>query len=303
MMIPSCLNIRSGVFISVLTGMFICAASGATSGIVTVDLFVRPGVLHTFVGRDLPALCFTQDSLGPTVLPAPILTLDAGDDLEITLHNQDDQPHGFEVVGLGGGDSLVLPGAAQTFSFAFPESGTWLYRDPVNYPVNQGLGLAGAIEVVDVSAGFDNEFLWLLGDHSEEWMTEHDAGQIIDTGQYHPNFFTINGLSGTDTSNDSRAHIVGQVGDTLLIRVVNGGLRLHSLHFHGYHVDVIARDGQLLPSPLEKDTIAIPVGGTAEFVLRPHQPGIFPIHDHVVLSVAANGVYPLGMIVFTDIQE
>jgi FtsP/CotA-like multicopper oxidase with cupredoxin domain len=295
--------IRNFVTISILAGTLACVAAGATAATVTIDLFVRPGALNTVDGRSLPALCYSLDSLEPSVLPAPILTLDSGDELEVTLHNQDVQPHGFEVVGLGGTNSSVEPGMAETFSFSFPGPGTWLYRDPVNYPVGQGLGLSGAVEVVETISTYHNEFLWLLGDHSEEWLTANEASQIIDTTNYNPNYFTINGLSGLDTSNDPRAHITGQVGDNLLIRVVNGGLRLHSLHFHGYHVEVIARDGQPLPAPLEKDTVAIPVGGTAEFLLRPHQPGVFPIHDHVVLSVAANGVYPLGMIVFTDIQE
>ena len=302
-MIMPCLSIRNIVIISILAGTLTCFSAGTIAATVSVELYVRPGMLNTVDGRSLPALCYTLDTLDPSALPSPILTVNNGDELEVTLHNQDDQPHGFEVVGLGESNSSVEPGATQIFSFSFPESGTWLYRDPVNYPVGQGLGLSGAVEVIDASAGYDNEFLWLLGDHSEEWMTAHEAGQILDTAHYNPNYFTINGLSGLDTSNDPRAHISGQVGDSLLIRVVNGGLRLHSLHFHGYHVEVIAREGQLLPAPLEKDTIAIPVGGTAEFVLHPHQPGVFPIHDHVVLSVAANGVYPLGMIVFTDIQE
>ena len=296
-------NMGYSVLPAALMGVVLLLTSIATARDVSVDIYVRAGTISTVDGRSLPALCYTLDPFGSAALPAPVLTLEAGDVLLATLHNQDDQPHGFEVVGLGGSDSSVAPGTAQTFSFSFPVSGTWLYRDPIDYPINQGLGLAGAIEVVDASAGYDNEYLWLLGDHSEEWMTAHEAGQIIDTTNYSPNYFTINGLSGTDTNNDPRAHVTGHVGDDLLIRVVNGGLRLHSLHFHGYHVEVIAREGQPLPAALVKDTIAIPVGGTAEFVLHPHQPGVFPIHDHVVLSVAANGVYPLGMIVFTDIQE
>jgi FtsP/CotA-like multicopper oxidase with cupredoxin domain len=270
---------------------------------VSVDLYVREGLLNTVDGRSLAALCYTEGASGQAELPAPILTLSPGDVLDVTVHNQDTDPHGFEVVGIGGAGSSVAPGGTANFSFPFPDPGTWLYRDPVDYPANQGLGLCGAIEVVDPGGGYDNEFLWLLDEHSEDWMETHQQGQPIDTSVYWPNYFTVNGLSGTDTNNDPRARITGRVGDNLLIRVVNGGLRLHSLHFHGYHVDVIARDGAPLSAPLSKDTIAIPVDGTAEFVLRPHQPGVFPIHDHVVISVTANGVYPLGMIVFTDIQE
>jgi FtsP/CotA-like multicopper oxidase with cupredoxin domain len=294
---------RNRIFLIVLLGSMVFLLRPAFSATVLLDLYVRAGQLHTVDGRSLPALCYTLAPAGNASLPAPIITVNRGDELQVTLHNQDDDPHGFEVVGINGKNSSVAPGSAQTFTFSFWRSGTWLYRDPVNYPVHQGVGLAGAIEVVDGSADYDREFLWLLGDHSEEWMTAHAGGQLVDTSRYHPDYFTVNGLSGTETNSDPRAHIVGNVGDELLIRVVNAGLRLHSLHFHGYHVDVIARNGFFLRWPLEKDTIAVPVGGTAEFVLRPHQAGVFPIHDHVVLSVAANGVYPLGMIVFTDIQE
>ena len=159
------------------------------------------------------------------------------------------------------------------------------------------------IEVVAPASPFDGDFSWLLMDHSEEWMTAVEAGENVDTTVYHPNYFTVNGLSGTDTIGDPRAHVTGRVNDRLMIRVANGGLRLHTLHFHGYHVDIVNRNGNDLPFPISKDTIPIPVGETAELVLTPQQGGVFPIHDHVVLSVAANGVYPLGMIVFTDIQE
>ena len=294
---------RTRISLAVYAGILFCLASSSIAATVAVDLYVRPGVLTTIDGRDLLARCYTFAASGPASLPAPIITLSEGDELQVTLHNQDDRPHGFEVVGLMGSGSAVAPGAAETFIVGFAATGTWLYRDPVGYPVNQGVGLAGAIEVTDPAAGHDQEFLWLLGDHSEEWMTADAAGETVDTGRYDPNYFTVNGLAGTATIDDPRAHITGRVGDDLLIRVVNGGLRLHSIHFHGYHVQVVARDGTPLAEPLEKDTIAVPVGGTAEFLLRPHQPGVFPIHDHVVLSVTGNGVYPLGMIVFTDIQE
>ncbi len=169
-------------------------------------------------------------------------------------------------------------------------------------PVNQGLGLAGAVVVSDPGADHDGEFLWLLAEHSEDWLDEHEAGQSIDDTVYLPNYFTVNGLSGLDTLDDTRATLSGQVGDSFLIHVVNGGLRLHSIHFHGFHVQVIWRDGTPLENVWEKDTVAIPVGGTALFELVPHQEGLYPIHDHVVQSVTANGVYPLGMIVFANIQ-
>lgn len=274
----------------------------AAGAVVAENLYIRAGQLSTVDGRTLPALCYASAPTGTVSPMGPALTISAGDILSLTVHNQDDAPHGFEIVGVGGGDSYLSPGSTRTFEFEFPDPGTWLYRDPVAYPLNTGLGLSGAVEVLNPASAYDDEFLWLLSEHSESWMTAHDRGDPVDTSVYQPNYFTINGVSGADIGLDPRAHLVGRVGDRLLIRVINGGLQLHSLHFHGYHVQVIARNGIDLEAPVEKDTIAIPTGQTAEFVLQPHQPGVFPIHDHVVLSVTANGVYPLGMIVFTDIQ-
>jgi len=293
---------RDRTFLVIALTLLIASAMPAASAVVSETLYIRSGQLSTVDGRTLPALCYTSTATGSISPMGPALTLTAGDVLSLTVHNQDDAAHGFEIVGVGGGNSSVSPWSAQTFEFEFPEPGTWLYRDPVGYPLNAGLGLAGAVEVLDPASGYDDEFLWLLSEHSEDWMTAHERGDPVDTSVYRPNYFTINGASGGDIGLDPRAHLVGHVGDRLLIRVVNGGLQLHSLHFHGYHVQVIARNGIDLAAPIEKDTIAIPTGQTAEFVLEPHQPGVFPVHDHVVLSVTANGVYPMGMIVFTEIQ-
>ncbi len=269
---------------------------------IAVDLYVKSGVLETADDRTLPVLCFASSETGQAFLPNSEIGLEVGDELLVTLHNQDDSYHGFEVLGLGGAGSSVAPGSSETFQFLFPEAGCWLYRDPVNLPINQGLGLTGPIVVIDQNADHDAEFLWHLNEFSEGWLTHHEAGEAIDTAIYLPNYFTVNGRSGADTMDDPRALLAGQVGDNLLIHVVNGGLRLHSLHFHGYHVNLVWRDGAPLSEPWVKDTIAIPAGGTALFQLTPHQSGLFPIHDHVVQSVTANGVYPLGMIVFADIQ-
>ncbi|MBZ0270202.1 multicopper oxidase domain-containing protein [bacterium] len=273
----------------------------APAAVIDVSLFLRPGELATVDARSLPALCFTAADTGAAVLPSPVLRVDAGDSLRVTLDNRDTAAHGFEIVGVGGAASSVPGGYVATFTFHLPDAGTFLYRDPVAYPVSQGCGLAGMLEVADPAATWDAENGWLLGDHSETWMTAADAGDPVNTAVYDPNYFTVNGLSGTDTMNDPRALVAGAVGDEILIRIANAGLRLHTIHFHGYHVEILRRNAVPLPAPILKDTVPIPVGETADLVLRPHQGGVFPIHDHVVLSVTANGVYPLGMIVFANI--
>ncbi len=296
------LAVKEAILFTALGILFLAPVGISKAAVVATDLYLRSGSFRTIDDRVLPALCFSDQESGPVELNAPVLSLEAGDILSVTLHNQDSEAHGLEIVGVGGQLSSVSPGTSETFEFSFPEAGTWLFRDPVNYPLNVGLGLAGTVEVHDPSATHDAQFLWFLGEHSEDWMVNYDAGFQVDTSSYFPNYFTINGVSGADIGDDPRAHLVGRVGDELLIRVVNGGLRLHSIHFHGYHVQVVARNGASISAPRIKDTIAVPVGETAEFLLVPHQPGVFPIHDHVVLAVAGNGVYPNGMIVFTDIQ-
>lgn len=275
--------------------------SPALAAALSVDVYLRPGELVAVDGVILPTLCFTDAATGPPALPSPVYRLNQGEDLVVTLHNNDDQPHGFEVLGIGGSDWVVAAGGSDTRTFSFPDAGTFIYRDHVDYPVNAGIGLVGMIEVRDPGLVADGEFTWFLGDHSQNWMTAADLGDPIDTSVYDPNYFTVNALAGFDTMGDPSAYVEGAVGDRLYIRVANGGLRLHTLHFHGYHVDIVRRNGTTLPAPISKDTIPVPVGETMELLLIPHQDGLFPIHDHVVLSVTANGVYPLGMIVFANI--
>ena len=109
------LNRVLGPSVLAMTTAAIFTAS-AVAEQIPVHLYVRPGVLATIDERTLPALCYTSAPTGDVELPAPVYRLEAGDILEVTLHNQDDAPHGIEVVGVGGQYSSVPPGEASTIS-------------------------------------------------------------------------------------------------------------------------------------------------------------------------------------------
>ena len=113
--------------------------------------------------------------------------------------------------------------------------------------------------------------------------------------------YTINNQSHPNTVSDTNALVLGNVGDTLIISIVNSGKMSHALHFHGYHVEILHQSKNSFMEGLEKDTFPVEVGATCVVRLIPNQPGMFPVHDHNLFAVNT-GSYPGGMITMLNIS-
>ena len=105
---------------------------------------------------------------------------------------------------------------------------------------------------------FDVEYLFLL---TEMDLAIHDAvlfGQPVDTSQFFPVYFFINGRNAPDTMWDDGVPWLPtqpygcmpmmHLGQRLLCRFIGAGRASHPFHTHGNHFLVIARDGRLLES-------------------------------------------------------
>ena len=112
------LSARSHLWPVLMLFLFLLATEAAAD-VVSVDLYVKDGVLQTVDGRDLPILGFSPDATSAATTPGPEITLAVGDQLEVTLYNLDTTPHGLEVVGKGGADSSAPPGDSAVFQFTF----------------------------------------------------------------------------------------------------------------------------------------------------------------------------------------
>jgi FtsP/CotA-like multicopper oxidase with cupredoxin domain len=217
--------------------------------------------------------------------------------LSLTLINHDTVTHGFAVDGYTSGN-LIPAGGSITLSFTLP-SGVFIYYDDYQYPRYEVMGAAGMI----VSGLSPNaSFFATLSEFQSSWNLALATALSVDFTQYTPDFFTVNGFSYPDIDNDSTAHITGMVGDTLMLYVANTGRMAHSLHFHGYHLQLTHYSGNPSWVGRWKDTVPLKAHQTMTLMLIPDKPGMFPLHDHNALSLTAKNMYPFGMRWMMEIQ-
>ncbi len=83
----------------------------------------------------------------PAEVPGPNIITTKGDTIPITITNNLDEPHAFVVPGIFD-SGPIAPGQTVTTSFTATKSGTFLYHDDLNSPVNRVMGLHGAFVVM-----------------------------------------------------------------------------------------------------------------------------------------------------------
>lgn len=106
----------------------------------------------TRVGPGNPAQCYfwiykSNVPNLPADCPGPIIFATQGDTITITLRNQLPQAHSFYIKGMFN-SGTIPPGATVTKTFRVGASGTYLYWDVLNAPVNRVMGLHGAFIVM-----------------------------------------------------------------------------------------------------------------------------------------------------------
>ncbi len=224
------------------------------------------------------------------------IDLAIGDMLELTVFNTDTLDHEVSIVN-GSVLGSIGPGANSSYSIPYSDFGTYGIK------CSDIIGdILGAFCVVRVGIPSQHNFIWNM------WETNDTLG--LDIGHeiisqfptdYKPNISTINGLNFPITSTDTLGHVTGNIGDTIYISIVNSGNMVHTLHFHGYHVMVkqIAQNTRMLN--WSKDTVPFFEDETATVVLVPDQEGMYPVHDHNLISVLTVNTYPGGMITMLNI--
>ncbi|MFZ9027959.1 MAG: multicopper oxidase domain-containing protein [Crocinitomicaceae bacterium] len=225
------------------------------------------------------------------------LDVEVGDLLELTIYNTDTVDHQFEVANLNTLGSIVAGGSA-TYSVFCGDFGTFGIKasDPIG-------DLLGAFAVLRVGLQNEQAFIWNLWEINDQFS--HDVGDGLVTAlpsTYRPNTNIINGMVYPTTTTDPLTVVTGNVGDTLYISVVNSGNFTHTLHSHGYHVKIVQatlRDDRV---NWVKDSNPILKNETLTFQLIPDKPGMYPVHDHNLVSVLTQNTYPGGMITMLNIQ-
>jgi FtsP/CotA-like multicopper oxidase with cupredoxin domain len=296
--------------------------------------------------------------------PDRTLVAESGSRIRIRVHNRLSTPHAFAIAGVAD-TGAIAPNATVELELDAPAPGTYLYSDPTNGPVERLLGLFGALVVVPVDdpwrldpggTEFERQWLWLCQDVDPEWCRRAGAGETIDAERTPPvaRYFMLNGRAGfqslaatrdaesnraaheetlpvgypraTDVRDFSKPDDAGSVTTGQLVRMVNAGVVVHQMHFHGNHVWTVRRNGNDFPrdatrarvdaeghvvlqqwedvvelDPLDRKEIVLPVRRPPETVdevwAKRTEDWTYPMHCHAEPSqTAAGGLYPGGLV-------
>ncbi|MEQ1564391.1 MAG: Ig-like domain-containing protein [Myxococcota bacterium] len=233
--------------------------------------------------------------------PGPVLRVDAADSLTIHLSNTLPTPVSVLIPGLpGGGDPTftvdglgrqrarsltheTAPGGTADYTWSTLRPGTFLYESGTQPSIQVPMGLVGALVVgpatgpacatgqaaYDTDASCYDADSVLVYSELDPWLNEAidaaggDPAALPSTVDYEPAYFFVNGQSTAPVP-------AGAVGDRVLVRMVNAGLKTHIPSIVGIDLGLIAEDGYPYPGVTRRQTsVTLSAGKTLDLLLTP----------------------------------
>ncbi|PYE55427.1 multicopper oxidase domain-containing protein [Deinococcus yavapaiensis] len=231
---------------------------------------------------------------GAPSVPGPEIRAKVGDLVRITLRNTTGRAHTIHLHGINSlaqemdgvphTSHAVLPGESFTYEFVATEAGSFMYHCHVETNLHLDMGMYGAvvIEPREPQAWSKDHVLML-----DEWDSRQDPD--VTPHRATPNYFLVNGRAYPFI-----ADLAIPNGEVHLLRFMNIGSEVHSMHLHGMTFLVVAKDGQDLAAPYQADTLLLGPGERYDVLVKGRD-GTFPLHDHIPPHGTNDGVDPGGM--------
>lgn len=236
-------------------------------------------------------------------VPGPLLRVQEGDEVEITLINNSTLSHtihwhGMHQKGTWRSDGVpevtqkaVEPGDSYTYRFKATRAGSLWYHCHVNVPEHVGIrGMWGPL-IVDPKepTALEKEVtkdavLMFSGWNSEVAMELGKGGHPHEKYDY----FSINGKAFPLTQ-----PLRVREGDVVRLRLYATSIPV-TFHTHGHDMLVTHKDGLPLPEPYSADTVELGPGSRLDVIVRMDNPGLWISHDHIEHHVSNNGKTPGG---------
>ncbi|MCC7388544.1 MAG: copper oxidase [Phycisphaerales bacterium] len=238
-------------------------------------------------------------------VPGPQIRIQQGDRVRVVVTNSLPDPtsvhwHGLEVPNeldgaAGVTQAPIEPGDTYTYEFTVRQAGTFFYHSHQQADRQQALGLYGAF-IVDPAPDmatdrpdYDSELVVQL----QEWTVKNgDTYPAMPADGLLPNYFTINGKAYPATE-----PVRVRLGDRLLVRLIGTSAGFaHPIHIHGGPFEIVATDGNPVPTGagLLKDTIDVAPGERYDLIWVARQPGAWLLHCHVLHHTTNNGAETQG---------
>jgi hypothetical protein len=113
----------------------------------TITDALKDMVTHNSINNGQCYFWVFKEARFPADAPGPIVLTTFGETINITVTNALDEPHAFFIPGMLD-TGPIAPGATFTGSFMASKTGSFLYYDNLNAPVNRVMGLHGALIVM-----------------------------------------------------------------------------------------------------------------------------------------------------------
>jgi len=247
-------------------------------------------------------LGFTSSTALAGESPGPVIEAIVGQTVTINVLNDSAFDIQFTVDRWLTNTPLIIGGDSASYEFTPTEAGIYRYGDTDLR--NRSSGLFGAVVVRPAESGvawsggpaYDQERNWVITDMDSSW-NDTPFFQQVDTSNYNPNYFLLNGKNGFAAKQDPNSTLAGNVGETFLVRIVNTGLYDQSLHFHAAHFQIISQDGIKVSNIDDAPwvtTVNVKRGSTAMVLYTLMQAGTYPVHVHSAHMETGNGVYLNG---------
>ena len=258
-----------------------CTESGTTA---TCDLYAMTGT-NLVLGQPIPIWGFSSSGAAASATaPGPVLVVNQGDTVTVTLHNQIAEPVSLAFPGqpasaFSAGLSTVAeetgaaPGTTRAYTFVAGRAGTFLYEagHTADGTRQVAMGLAGALVVraadgsaYGATAGYpsttyDDDAVVVL---SEIDPALNAAPATFDMRNFQPAYRLINGkpFPATDPISTDQGHKV-------LLRYVNVGSRTHSMSLLGANQTLVAQDGHAAKYAETEVAEAVDSGATADTIV------------------------------------
>lgn len=217
-----------------------------------------------------------------------------------TIHH-----HGIEPTTANDGVGHVSfeVGDSYTYQWRPENAGSFFYHCHRNTVLHFELGMFGFLIVDPPDQGdnkkrlyedgptYDSEMIWVAHAADPRWhqIQDHDAGLCgLDVGlnRYEPKYFMLSGVWGHQASTDSRTLVTAQVGERVLIRLLNASYTILRVTFT-CDVEIVAADGHSWGRDEWCPTTRLMKAGTVlemvtaqryDVIVEPSKPGEFPVY-------------------------
>ncbi len=231
-------------------------------------------------------------------VPGPELRVREGDLVRVILTNHLPVPttihwHGVELNykmdGVPGvTQETVQPGETFTYEYIATPAGTRMYHSHQDTNGQIELGLFGAL-IIEPREGpkYDLERTIILRERALDFTPEVAQGtqtvRSADSGngrggalQY--DLFLMDGKAGP-----AIPPILVKPNQRVLLRLINLGNLVHSMHLHGHTFTIVATDGNPVPpgARFRKDTVIIGPGERYDVEVVTNNPGVWMFHCHM----------------------